>query len=207
MDANGTAGEALAEFHARAFTVAHRHVERRHPAQRRDHVTQRQLGHSELVRAGRVAEANLVFAQRVEIERVAADAHLADDLEIRQRREHFLGDRLHADDCGVAIGEQRDHVVLGRALGNVAKRRVGVELEQRPAKHRMAGEQAVGNTDLGRGHGHSLTLWLRLIRFVEQRERRDAAGPVIVARNIRRVKFADRRHADQRHRRFDFDAQ
>lgn len=164
VDADRAAGQAFADAHPRALAAAHRHVERHDAAQREDHVAQRQLRDREPVRAGGVAEVDAVFAQRVEIERVAADAHLADDLELRQRGQHAFGDRLHAHDRAVAPGEQLDHLGLGRRSDLVPEDRVGKALDQFRPQHRVAREQAVGDADLQRDHrGCSATTGLRSV--------------------------------------------
>ena len=98
VDADGAAGEEQAVLDARPLAGAHREVERHHVAQPHQHEAERELRDRQPVGAPGVAELHAVALQRREIDGLAAGAVFADDLEIRQRRERALVDRLEADD-------------------------------------------------------------------------------------------------------------
>jgi hypothetical protein len=86
--------------------------QRHEAAAQRDHERDRQLGDGLAVHAGRPPQGDTIPARGRQIDHVEADAVLADDAQLRDRREDRGVQDLQAGDRALVSTQQRDEVVV-----------------------------------------------------------------------------------------------
>ena len=89
-----------------------------------------------------------MLLQGVEIDGLAPGTELADDLQLGQRRQHPVRDRLEPDNGGIAPAQMLDqHVFIGDPLA-FPEPGTGIGLQQDAAQHRMGTQRIGRNTEL-----------------------------------------------------------
>ncbi len=87
-------------------------------------------------------------ANRLDVNRVEADAVLADDLELRHLRQDFIVDTLEADDGAVVAAEERDELGAADHLWRFGERHLRVFRRQLGAERRVSRERSRRDRDL-----------------------------------------------------------
>src|SRR6187401_2609622 len=95
------AAESASDAKRRPRALPHREVQRRDPAQTRDHVAERQLGHRGFVRACAISEFDAMLQASMQVNGVQADSEKSDVADMRERREDSVADDVAARDRAV----------------------------------------------------------------------------------------------------------